>query len=127
LFDFLLIGHSLGLDVHDSLQLLRTEYLDLPESSKQSPHIFKYLRIRRPLEVNMVLTIEPGCYFALQLMDEYKVRQSPWVDLRKLAQYIPVGGVRIEDAVVVKEDGCENLTIAVREVEDVEGICSGRV
>ena len=75
----------------------------------------------------MVLTIEPGCYFAMQLMDEYKVRQSPWVDLRKLAQYIPVGGVRIEDAVVVKEDTCENLTIAVREVEDVEAICSGRV
>ena len=89
--------------------------------------MFKYLRIRRPLETNMVLTIEPGCYFAMGLMDEYKVRQSPWVDLKVLAKYIPVGGVRIEDAVVVRDDGCENLTIAVREVDEVEAICSGRV
>jgi Xaa-Pro dipeptidase len=111
--------------VHDSLQLLRSEYLEVPETSNNFPHIFKYLRIRRPLLAGMVLTIEPGCYFSLQLMDEYKVRQSPWVDLKTLAKYIPVGGVRIEDAVVVKEDGCENLTTAVREVEEVEKICSG--
>jgi Xaa-Pro dipeptidase len=109
------------------LQLLRSEHLLIPESSKKFHQIFKYLRIRRPLEINMVLTIEPGCYFSMQLMDQYEVRQSRWVDLKTLAKYIPVGGVRIEDAVVVKEDGCENLTIAVREVEDVEAICSGRV
>jgi Xaa-Pro dipeptidase len=54
------LGHSLGLDVHDSLQLLRTEYLDIPESSKRYSKLFKYLRIRRKLEDKMVLTIEPG-------------------------------------------------------------------
>jgi Xaa-Pro dipeptidase len=118
-------GHSLGLDVHDSLQLLRTEYLDLPASSKEYPHLFKYLRIRRTLEKDMVLTIEPGCYFSLSLMDEYKVRESKHVDSGTLYRYIPVGGVRIEDVVVVREEGCENLTEVGREVDWIEKACGG--
>jgi len=36
-----------------------------------------------------------------------------------------VGGVRIEDVVVVVEGGVRNLTPAVREREDVERLCSG--
>lgn len=123
------IGHSLGLDVHDSRQLLRREHLSLPPTSISHPHFFKYLRIRRPLLPNMVLTIEPGCYFSLQLMDEYGVRKSDKVDLGVLYRFVPVGGVRIEDVVVVREgEGvCENLTTVGREREWVEGVCSGRL
>ncbi|WWC92813.1 uncharacterized protein L201_007772 [Kwoniella dendrophila CBS 6074] len=38
-----------------------------------------------------------------------------------------VGGVRIEDVVVVNDDGCENLTTVGREREWIESVCSGSV
>jgi Xaa-Pro dipeptidase len=43
-----------------------------------------------------------------------------------LARYEPVGGVRLEDVVVVEEKGVRNLTWVVREREEVEGLCSGK-
>lgn len=119
------LGHSLGLDVHDSRQLLKSEHLDIPQHSASFPHIFKYLRIRRRLEQDMVLTIEPGCYFSTQLMEEYGVTKSPHVDLDVLATFIPVGGVRLEDVVVVAQDGCENLTTVGKELDWIESVCSG--
>jgi Xaa-Pro dipeptidase len=119
------VGHSLGLDVHDSLQLLREEHVDIPARSLQFSGLFPYLRIRRPLVAGMVLTIEPGCYFSPQLMERAGVKDSKYVDQEVLARYAAVGGVRIEDVVVVRDDRCENLTTVPREVEEIEAICSG--
>ena len=73
----------------------------------------------------MVLTIEPGCYFSPQLMERAGVKDSKYVDQEVLARYAAVGGVRIEDVVVVRHDRCENLTTVPREVEEIEAICSG--
>jgi Xaa-Pro dipeptidase len=122
------LGHSIGLDVHDSLQFLRTVHTDLPESTKVTPEkLYTYLRIRQVLRANMCLTIEPGCYFAPQLLDTHGVWESPLVDTEVLKRYLPVGGVRIEDVVVVREGAkCENLTTVGREREWVEAKCSGQ-
>jgi Xaa-Pro dipeptidase len=120
------LGHSLGLDVHDSRQYLRSTQVDIPDSSKQTPaKLYTYLRIRQPLLEGMVLTVEPGCYFPPQLMEEHGVWTSEYVDHDILKRYIPVGGVRIEDAVVVRADGMENLTTAPRERKEIEALCSG--
>ena len=60
-----------------------------------------------PLEVGYVLTIEPGLYFQ---PDDLTVPE----DLRGI-------GVRIEDDVVVTEDGCRNLSAALpRSADEVE-------
>jgi Xaa-Pro aminopeptidase len=60
-----------------------------------------------PLEVGYVLTIEPGLYFQ---PDDLTVPE----DLRGI-------GVRIEDDVVVTEDGCRNLSAALpRHPDEVE-------
>lgn len=121
------LGHSMGVDVHDSLQLLRSEHLDIPKSSGTYPaRLFRHLRIRRTLQENMVITIEPGCYFSEELMADVGVRQHAWVDVPVLERYIPVGGVRLEDDVVIKLDGCENLTTVGREVDWIEAVCGGR-
>jgi Xaa-Pro dipeptidase len=120
------LGHSLGLDVHDSRQYLKSTHIDLPPTSKTTPaKLYTYLRVRQPLQKGMVLTVEPGIYFAPQLMEENGVWTSKYVDQDKLREYVAVGGVRIEDAVVVTEDGCENLTTVGRERAWVEAVCSG--
>ncbi|ORX37716.1 metallopeptidase family M24-domain-containing protein [Kockovaella imperatae] len=117
------LGHSMGLDVHDSRQLLASVHLDLPVESKQVHKLFTYLRIRRKLEQGMVLTVEPGCYFPPQLMEEHGAWTSEYVNKDRLREYIGVGGVRLEDGVVVTADGCENLTAVPRERAEVEALC----
>lgn len=113
--------------MHDSLQYLRSTHLDLPQSTKDTPaKLYTYLRIRQTLRDAMVLTIEPGCYFAPQLLDTHGVWESELVDAEVLKTYLNVGGVRIEDVVVVREGGCDNLTTVGREREWVEARCSGQ-
>jgi Xaa-Pro dipeptidase len=119
------LGHSLGLDVHDSLQYLRTTKTDSPETKLAPEKLFRYLRIRQVLKENMVLTVEPGCYFPPQLMEEHGAWKSEFVDKEKLKEYCEVGGVRIEDVVVVRDGQCENLTTVGREREWIEKMCSG--
>lgn len=120
------LGHSLGLDVHDSRQYLKRVHEDIPAESKSTPEkLYTYLRIRMPLQEGMVLTDEPGCYFAPQLMEEHGVWTSEYVNADRLKEYVSVGGVRIEDVVVVRSNGAENLTTVGRERAWVEAACSG--
>ena len=63
----------------------------------------------RPLEPGMVLTVEPGIYIAEDLEDVSG-------DYRGI-------GVRIEDDVLVTEDGHEVLSAAIpKEVDDIEAL-----
>ncbi|WVQ75042.1 hypothetical protein IAR50_004651 [Cryptococcus sp. DSM 104548] len=120
------LGHSIGLDTHDSLQYLRSARVALPPTSSTTPDkLYKYLRLRLPLMENMVVTVEPGCYFAPQLLKEHGVWESEYVDKSVLEAYLDIGGVRIEDVVVVRQTGVENLTTVGKEREWVEGVCSG--
>ena len=59
-----------------------------------------------------VVTNEPGIYFR-KYPFEAELKEGKWdgiVDQAVLARYWDVGGVRIEDDILVKQDGCENLT-----------------
>ena len=42
-----------------------------------------------------------------------------------LKRYESVGGVRIEDVVLITKDGCDNLTTVGKETSWIEGVCSG--
>jgi len=44
-----------------------------------------------------------------------------------LKAYRDVGGVRIEDDVLITADGCENLTTVRSDVEWLESVCSGEI
>ncbi len=64
----------------------------------------------RPLEAGMVITVEPGLYI------DAKAEGVP-------AQYRGIG-IRIEDDLLITEDGNENLTAAVpKSVQEVEAAC----
>ncbi|KAG0141061.1 hypothetical protein CROQUDRAFT_664338 [Cronartium quercuum f. sp. fusiforme G11] len=109
------VGHFLGLDTHD--------VGGLPDGKGSHPAL-TYLRLQRILKPGNVVTVEPGLYFNEFLLES--TRQSKFIDQVILEQYMEVGGVRIEDNVVVRENGYENLTTAVKSVEDVERLCSGQ-
>ncbi|OOR99221.1 Xaa-Pro aminopeptidase [Haemophilus paracuniculus] len=86
------LGHMLGLDVHD-----------VGEIGKERD---------RPLEVGMVLTVEPGLYIAsgANVPEKYKGI-----------------GIRIEDNLLITEYGNKNLTCGCpKEIADIEGIMAGK-
>jgi Xaa-Pro dipeptidase len=54
--------------------------------------------------------VEPGCYINSHLLAPFK--NSPLIDHAKVEEYMYVGGVRIEDNLLVTENGYDNLTPA---------------
>jgi Xaa-Pro dipeptidase len=109
------LGHLIGLDVHDV-----GGYPEGVERIKE-PAI-RYLRMRRKLEKGMVVTVEPGCYFIPQLLESATPEQLKFMDKDRLDAFSKEGGVRIEDCIVVTENGHENLTTAVKEISDIESL-----
>ncbi|KAK7571803.1 hypothetical protein V9T40_014275 [Parthenolecanium corni] len=110
------LGHFLGLDVHDVGGYLK----GYPERSSKPG--LKALRTARPLEAGMAVTIEPGCYFIIPLIDEAlddPVR-SKYLNKEVLKRFQNFGGVRIEDDVFITEKGVENYTKVPRTIEEIE-------
>ena len=70
-------------------------------------------------------TVEPGIYFSPHLLAA--VRDSPLINHEVLAKYETVGGVRIEDVVLITEDRFENLTTVKSDRQWVEAVSSGEL
>ena len=112
------LGHLMGIDVHDA-----GGYLSFtPERSKEKG--LNCLRTARILEKNMVLSDEPGIYFIRFLLEQGYNDETvkDFFDKDKIEKYIDeVGGVRIEDDILINEDGCELLTVGLpRTVDEIE-------
>jgi Xaa-Pro aminopeptidase len=116
----------LGLDVHD-MEGLGEEYVGYDETVNRSDDFgLKYLRLAKTLQPGYVFTIEPGIYFIPELIDMWKSqnRLSEFINYDMLENYTNFGGIRIEDDVLVTEDGFRVLGSKPipKSVEEVEAI-----
>ena len=98
------LGHLLGTQTHDVGGHLVNDRGDiqLPDAQYQS------LRFTRNIEPQQVFTIEPGIYFIPMLLDP--IRNSKDIDWDIVQHFLPYGGIRIEDNVLVTNNGSKNLT-----------------
>ena len=117
------LGHALGLDVHD-LEALgedRVGYAD--EATRSDQFGTKYLRFGRALRPGYVMTVEPGVYFNAILLEQWRDegRHADFVDYDEAQRWAGFGGVRIEDDVLITDDGCRVLGPEIpKEIADVE-------
>lgn len=72
----------------------------------------------------MVVTVEPGLYFHSVSIDMWANNRNyaRYFNMKKINQYRPIGGVRIEDTILITKDGHENFTIVPKEVQDIEAL-----
>lgn len=118
------IGHLLGLDVHDMEDLGdRAGYA--PGRSRSDRFGLGYLRLNRPLQTGMVVTIEPGFYQVPALLADAdrRERYREQVNWERLEQFADVRGIRIEDDVRITAEGAQVLTAGLpTTVAEVEAI-----
>jgi Xaa-Pro aminopeptidase len=116
------VGHLLGLDVHDMEDL--GDLAGYETGRVRSKRFgLNYLRLDRPLQAGMVVTIEPGFYQVPAILQdpERRSRYQAVVDWNRLAQFADVRGIRIEDDVLVTATGSEVLTAALpTKAEEIE-------
>ncbi|KAF9573379.1 hypothetical protein EC968_008649 [Mortierella alpina] len=146
------LGHLLGLNVHDdglglgvqlpspkpkasTVQFHSANVDDdklpdgilPPPSSRRNKALgsSSYAVPSTKLEPGMLLTVEPGIYFnPAQIefaLDTFHL--APYLDEPTIRRFMPVGGVRLEDVVLILPDGSvDNITTAPKDPREVEQI-----
>ncbi|KAI9727865.1 MAG: hypothetical protein M1834_007911 [Cirrosporium novae-zelandiae] len=125
------LGHHLGLEVHDVLGIPIMRYspsvtcpvlnpaMSFAPCSEDSPK----------LQEGMVITVEPGIYFPRFALETFYLNSpihSKYINKDVLERYWAVGGVRIEDDILITADGHENLTTAPKGEEAMKIIRSSK-
>lgn len=102
------LGHMLGLGVRDASGLA---------PGRKGPPIYagSRLRLDLPLQEDYLVTVEPGLYFIPALLrdPELRERHRQRVDWDALEPWMELGGMRIEDDILVTASGPRNLTAGI--------------
>lgn len=94
------LGHSLGLQTHDV-------GCAVVKPKSENP----FLRNTSKIAEGQVFTIEPGLYFVDSLLAELRAKpEGSLVDWNLVEALAPLGGIRIEDDVLVGEDSTRNFS-----------------
>ena len=117
------VGHLLGLDVHDMEDL--GDLAGYAEGRARDERFgWGYLRLDRPLQVGMVVTVEPGFYQVPALLERPELagpHAEACVDWERLRDFSDVRGVRLEDDVLVTSGEpivlSESIPIELRAIE----------
>ncbi|MEG4961697.1 MULTISPECIES: aminopeptidase P family protein [unclassified Microcoleus] len=105
------IGHLIGLDVHDMEDL--GDLAGYEEGRARSSRFgLGFLRLNRVLRPGMLVSIEPGFYQVPAILNnsENRAKYEDFVKWEELEKFADVRGIRIEDDILVSEEGREVLT-----------------
>jgi Xaa-Pro aminopeptidase len=121
------IGHMMGLDVHDMEDL--GDIVGYPEGEERSTQFgLAFLRMTRKLKPGYVITVEPGIYFIPALIDQWRAdgKHTEFIDYDRVEEYKGFGGIRIEDDLLITDDGCRVLGPGIpKTVAEVETATHG--
>lgn len=122
------LGHMMGLDVHD-MEDYGEDFVGYTETITRSKQFgTRNLRLARKLEPNFVITNEPGIYFIPDLIDlwQSEKKHSAFINYERLARYKNFGGIRLEDDLLITEEGSRNLGKRIPITpNDVEAVVNG--
>ena len=105
------LGHMMGLDVHDmeNYGQIHVGYDDEVRPIDQFGTA--YLRLGRKLQKGFVITNEPGLYFIPALIEKWyneKINHS-FINFEQVRKYLDFGGIRLEDDILVTDNGARIL------------------
>ncbi len=105
------LGHMVGLGVRDASGLA-------PGRSKDPRASLRSLRMDLPLQAGYVVTVEPGLYFIPPLLQDPARRERfrDAVNWSLVDTLLDLGGVRLEDDVLVTPEGPQVLTADIPHV-----------
>jgi Xaa-Pro aminopeptidase len=118
------VGHLLGLDVHD-MELFGDLAGYEPGRQRSDQFGLGFLRLDRDLRPGTIVTVEPGLYFVPAILRDPALRErlGDRVAWDAALSWLPFGGIRIEDDILITQEGHEVLTAAIpRRPDDVEAI-----
>lgn len=118
------LGHMMGLDVHD-MENLGQIYVGYNNETRPIEQFgTSSLRMGRRLQPGFVVTDEPGIYFIPELVAKWKREHTneQFINFDKVEGYLDFGGIRIEDDILVTENGARRLgkKRVPATIEDVE-------
>ena len=106
------LGHMMGMDVHD-MEGLGQIYVGFDDETRPNLEQFgtNCLRMGRRRQPGFVVTDEPGIYFIPHLIDLWRQEGHcrEFLNFDLLEQYKDFGGIRIEDDLLITNDGCRFL------------------
>jgi Xaa-Pro aminopeptidase len=121
------LGHMMGLDVHD-MEALGENFVGYNDEVKRSDQFgTAFLRFALPYKTGHVFTVEPGCYFIPELIEKWKSegKFTEFINYSKIDAYLSIGGIRIEDNVLITDKGHKLLGKPIpKTVKEIESICS---
>ncbi|MDR0364284.1 MAG: aminopeptidase P family protein [Bacteroidales bacterium] len=119
------LGHAMGLDVHD-MENFGENYVGYNrETQRSSVSGHRSLRFGKGLKPGMVITDEPGCYFIPALIDKWRAERMhlDFINYDAVEKMKGFGGIRIEDDILITENGCRVLGKSVpKSVEEIETV-----
>jgi Xaa-Pro aminopeptidase len=127
------LGHGMGIDVHDCEAIGERGNVYNFDFSRFAPRVAELAcctyRSTWQLRPGVVMSDEPGIYFIPALIEQWKKegKCKEFINYDRLADYYDFGGIRIEDDLLITEDGCrciggdKHIPITVEELEAVVG------